>query len=281
MKEMLYEDVEVVDSLEGIMLTEYFPKDGKGQSYDDIKKIHYETVDKNGQWFSMWCWKPLGCAAPEHISPRYGIRVIPINSIKISIEEAIEEFHRGDWGSYFVDRITLSWPLYPGCDEPTYLFQSDLGVYVHIGAYTKKVNSQNADSNKNFNTRASIAEKIGVSEAQLAKIEHLSKAGVVVGGSIHKDFSINIVNGSGCFSYSKNTWWVTINASGKIIAPPEGIWHIIVKDGDKVIFDKAGIKAGDLISFSYHTGFSIDLTMTAIWSEQKNTTLTGYLDISY
>lgn len=147
-EEMLDEDKELVDSLEGIMLTEYFPKDGKGQSYDDIKKIHYETVDKNGQWFSMWCWKPLGCAKPEPISPRVGIRVIPIDSIKVSIEEAIEEFHRGDWGSYFVDRITLSWPLYPGCDEPAYLFQSDLGVYVHIGAYTKNVNYQKADSNE-------------------------------------------------------------------------------------------------------------------------------------
>lgn len=281
MKEMLYEEAEIVDSLEGIMFTEYFPKNGKGQSYDDIKKIHYETVDKNGQWFSMWCWKPLGCAKPEPISPRVGIRVIPKDSIKVSIEEAIEEFHRGNWGSYFVDHITLSWPLYPGCDEPTYLFQSNLGVYVHIGAYTKKVNSQNAGSNKDFNIRTNIAEKIGVSKAQLAKIEQLSKEGAVFDGSIHKTFSINIINGSGSFSYSTQTWWVTINASGKITAPPEGTWHIIVKDGDKVIFDKAGIKAGDLISFSYHTGFSVDLKMTAIWSEPKNTTLTGYLDINY
>ncbi len=132
-----------------------------------------------------------------------------------------------------------------------------------------------------INARNNIAEKIGVSEAQLAKIEQLSKAGVVVGGSIHQDFSINIVNGSGSFSYSKTTWWVTLNFSGKIIAPPEGTWRIIVKDGSKVIIDKAGTKAGDLISFSYGTGFSVDISVTAIWSEMENTTLTGYLDISY
>jgi hypothetical protein len=64
-----------------------------------------------------------------------------------------------------VDRITLSWPLYPGCDEPTYLFQSDLGMYVHIGAYTKKGNSQNAGSNKNFNAKNYVAEKIGMKNA--------------------------------------------------------------------------------------------------------------------
>lgn len=132
-----------------------------------------------------------------------------------------------------------------------------------------------------INTRNYIAEKIGVSEAQLAEIEQLSKAGVVVGSSIHQDFSINIINGSGSFSYSKHTWWVTINVSGKIIAPQAGTWRITVKDGGNVIFDKAGIKAGDLISFSYGTGISIDLTVSATWSELKNTTLTGYLDISY
>lgn len=142
-KEMLDDEKEVADSLEGSVLTEYFPKNGKGQSYDDIKKIHYETVDKNGNWFSMWCWKPLGCAAPEPIEQRVGIRIIPRDSIKVSIEEAIKEFHHGDWGSYFVDRISLYWPLYPGCDEPFYLFQSNLGVYVHIGAYTKKTDSVN------------------------------------------------------------------------------------------------------------------------------------------
>lgn len=133
----------------------------------------------------------------------------------------------------------------------------------------------------NINARNHIADKIGMSEAQLAKIEQLSKAGVVVGSSLHQDFSINIVNGSGSFGYSKNTWWVTINVSGKINAPPEGTWRITVKDGGTVIFDKAGIRQGELISFSYGTGFSVDLTMTAIWSELANTTLTGYLDISY
>jgi len=37
-KEMLDDEKEVADSLEGSVLTEYFPKNGKGQSYDDIKR---------------------------------------------------------------------------------------------------------------------------------------------------------------------------------------------------------------------------------------------------
>lgn len=172
-EEMLDKDKELVDSLEGSVLTEYFPKNGKGQSYDDITKIHYETVAKNGQWFSMWCWKPIGCTVPESIGRRVGIRVIPRDSLKVSIEEAIKEFHRGDWGSYFVDRITLSWPLYPGCDEPAYLFQSDLGVYVHIGAYTKNVNSKKIDSYENLISTGSTSE-LGAAHGATIVIKNFS-----------------------------------------------------------------------------------------------------------
>jgi hypothetical protein len=107
----------------------------------------------------MWCWKQIGCTAPESIGRRFGIRVISRDSIKVSIEEAIREFRSGNWGSYFVDRVTLSWPLYPGCDEPTYLFQSDLGVYVHIGAYTKNINSLKVCSDENFISMGLMSEE--------------------------------------------------------------------------------------------------------------------------
>lgn len=172
-EEMLDKDKELIDSLEGSVLTEYFPKNGKGQSYDDITKIHYETVAKNGQWFSMWCWKPIGCTAPESIGRRFGIQVIPRDSIIVSIEEAIKEFHSGDWGSYFVDRITLAWPLCPDCKEPAYLFQSDLGVYVHIGAYTKNVNSQKVGFNDNFISMGSTSE-LGAAHGATIVIKNFS-----------------------------------------------------------------------------------------------------------
>jgi hypothetical protein len=130
-------------------------------------------------------------------------------------------------------------------------------------------------------SKKKIMEKAGMNETQMAKIEQISKEGLVVNGKISQDFSINIVNGSGSYRYSKNTWWITINGYAVINGPSGGTWHFVAKDGKNVIFDQDGVKVGQQIPFKYKTGFSVDLTVTATWSQGGNTTLTGHLEVNY
>lgn len=130
---MLDEIKKITGSLEGIALIQYFPKDGKGQTKEDINKIHYVYVNKDGKWFIVES-KPIGLSKPEPIDPIFGLRVIPQNRISVTIEEAIKKFQRGEWGSEFVERITLSCPISPGNDELYYLFKSNLEIYVCINA---------------------------------------------------------------------------------------------------------------------------------------------------
>lgn len=126
-----------------------------------------------------------------------------------------------------------------------------------------------------------VMEKTGINEDQLKKLEQLSKAGVSANGSYETDFSVPIKNGTGTYSLSKTTWWVKINSVVVIQSPAEGSWHIIVRDGSKEIFNRDGITKGQPVSFNYSTGFSVDLNITFIWSEGKDTTLNGHVKVSY
>ena len=122
-------------------------------------------------------------------------------------------------------------------------------------------------------------EKTGINEVQIKKLEQLSKDGL--GGSIDQNFSMPIVNGSGSYNYSTTRFWVTISGYATITGPDEGNWHFVAKDGNNIIFDRQGVTKGQQIPFKYKTGFTLNLTLTATWSEKKDTNLTGYLNAQY
>ncbi|MGB9929469.1 MAG: hypothetical protein ACPK85_13900 [Methanosarcina sp.] len=126
-----------------------------------------------------------------------------------------------------------------------------------------------------------VMEKTGMNENQLKKLEQLSKAGVSTNGVYETDFSVPVQKGTGTYKLSKTTWWVKISGALVIQSPEGGTWHIIVKDGNKEIFNRDGITKGQPISFDYSTGFSVDLNIIFVWSEGKDTTLTGHVKVSY
>mgnify|MGYP000939924001 CR=1 FL=1 len=124
-----------------------------------------------------------------------------------------------------------------------------------------------------------IMEKTGIDEGQLKKMEKLLGEGL--GGSIDQNFSMTIKNGTGTYTNSKTSWGVTIDGYAVITAPDNGTWHLVAKDGDKVVFDKQGVTKNQQVSFTYHTGFKLNLTVTATWSEKKETTLNGHIHAKY
>lgn len=126
------------------------------------------------------------------------------------------------------------------------------------------------------NLREIIMEKASISEDQIKMLEQLSKAGI---GPIDKDISIPIKNGTGTYEYSTKAIPLTITGYGMITVPDEGSWHIVVKDCNDIIVDKQGITKNQQISFSYKTGFKVNLSVTATWSEIKDTTLSMHIHV--
>ncbi|WP_229390939.1 hypothetical protein [Methanosarcina sp. DH2] len=124
-----------------------------------------------------------------------------------------------------------------------------------------------------------IMEKTGINEGQLKKMEKLLEENL--GGAIDQNFSMSIKNGTGAYDYSKTSWGVTIDGYAVITAPDNGTWHLVAKDGDKVVFDKQGVTKDQQVSFSCHSGFKLNLTVTATWSEKKDTTLNGRIHAKY
>lgn len=124
-----------------------------------------------------------------------------------------------------------------------------------------------------------IMQKTGIDEGQLKKMEKLFEGNL--GGAIDQNFSMPINNGTGTYNYSKTSWGVTIDGYVMITAPENGTWHLIARDGDKVVFDREGVTRGQQASFCYRTGFKLNLTVTAIWSEKKDTTLNGIIHAKY
>jgi hypothetical protein len=124
--------------------------------------------------------------------------------------------------------------------------------------------------------RKIMMEKTGINEDQIKKLEKLSSEGI---GPIDEDISIPIKHGTGIYNFSKHAFPLTISGYGMITAPDEGSWHIVAKDGNNVIVDKQGVKKGQQISFSYRIGFTVNLSVTATWSEINDTTLTVHVHI--
>jgi hypothetical protein len=125
-----------------------------------------------------------------------------------------------------------------------------------------------------------IQSKLGISDEVADKLNRLYE-GAKLDGVIDEDVCFDIINGYGHGELDKTTWGVTIDGNFTITSPDNGTWHIIAKDGDKVIFDVNGIKKGNPIHIHYKTGFKLHLKVEAWWSEGGNTKLCLHIHASY
>ncbi len=78
----------------------------------------------------------IGMTQPEPIICPLGIQAF--NEFKINYKDAVDIFHKGDWGSEFT-QISLSMPLVPNVDEPYWHMRSNLGQTVVIGANSGEI----------------------------------------------------------------------------------------------------------------------------------------------
>ena len=125
-----------------------------------------------------------------------------------------------------------------------------------------------------------IHTQLGISDDAIAKMNKLHE-GALLGGTLDTDVSFNAPGGHGSGTFKKNTWWVTIDGYFMITSPDEGTWHIVAKDGDKLILDVNNVHKGDQIHFHYKTGFSVNLTVEAWWSAARDTTVVVHIHATY
>lgn len=124
--------------LEGLMRKNGILKGGIARESSDVLGFTY-IVHWNNSCFEYYCANPplKGCTQAVPVPCPVGIEVF--NEYKVDYKEAVDIFHKGNWGSGFTT-ITLCKPLiYPQAPEPLWYFVSDLGVQVVIGADTGKV----------------------------------------------------------------------------------------------------------------------------------------------
>ena len=126
-----------------------------------------------------------------------------------------------------------------------------------------------------------IMGHIGINDAQLKKLITLSQEEFLLGGTKDITFKLPIKNGKGHQSVSQTTAWVTISGDFEITSPDEGTWDIVVKDGKDTILNKSDVKKDQKISFKHKTGFTVNISLDATWSESKDTTLVAKIHASY
>lgn len=82
---------------------------------------------------------------PAEIPARLGIRGIPIEDIKVDIQEAfklaLDKLHQMNCGDQFIGNINLYWPLTaPGLNpEPCYMFTVSCYTLITVGAFSGNV----------------------------------------------------------------------------------------------------------------------------------------------
>jgi hypothetical protein len=106
----------------------------------DVVGFDYK-VFHDGVCYKYYAANPplTGMTQPKPTDYPLGLAVI--NEYKIEYQEAIDIFHKGNWGSKFTS-ISLSQPLYPGVNDPSWYFVSDMGVHVVINANTGETKTQ-------------------------------------------------------------------------------------------------------------------------------------------
>jgi len=82
----------------------------------------------------------IGMTQPVPVPYPYGLAIF--EDYKIDYKEAIKLFHSGNWGSKFTS-ISISQPLYPGVNDPSWYICSELGIQVVINANTGEIHTSN------------------------------------------------------------------------------------------------------------------------------------------
>lgn len=110
--------------------------DSAGMKAEDIK-----------QWIFVYYLPGDSTATVTYTDSILGpVEVIPdptfedriIKKVGMELKEALVLMRKADYSDKFV-AVNLRWPLYPGCDEPYYIFGCpDLG-HVFVGVKSKKV----------------------------------------------------------------------------------------------------------------------------------------------
>lgn len=111
-------------------------RNGIGTEVSDILGWDVITRAKNNHCYENYVAQPpfLGITQPTPVPCPLGI--IPFNTYKVGILEAVQLFHEQNGGGAFTE-ITLCWPLtHPATPEPYWYFRTNLGNDVIIGANT-------------------------------------------------------------------------------------------------------------------------------------------------
>ncbi len=134
-----------------LMQSTYFSENGEFRVLEDINRVE-NTSGANGRVWLVFTsdvsWpgpQERLIGGPREIPVRYGIRGIPLDSIKVQITEAfnkaIDLLHKTNCGDRFVGNINLYWPLTaPGLNpEPNYIFETNCHAVIAVGAFTGRV----------------------------------------------------------------------------------------------------------------------------------------------
>ncbi len=110
------------------------------ETADDVTGFDY-VVSGSGKCYGYYAANPplVGLTKPEPVACPLGLAVI--DDYKISYQQAVDIFHKGNWGSKFTS-MTLSKPLTPEVKDPMWYMTSELGVNVVINANTGEPNTQ-------------------------------------------------------------------------------------------------------------------------------------------
>jgi hypothetical protein len=103
-------------------------------------------------------------------------------------------------------------------------------------------------------------------------------------GSSNIPFSLQVNNGVGSTTTEKKTTFgVTLKGYFQITAPSNGTWDITVTDiaQKRVVLSQNGVACNQQVSFTYKTGFTCQMQITARWSTGGSTVLQGNVNVSY
>lgn len=116
-------------------------KDGvtAAETADDVVGFDYLTTN-NGKCYAFYTANPplIGMSKPTPTPCPVGIAVF--GDTKVDYKQAIDIFHKGNWGSKFTS-IVISKPLTPSVNDPFWYIKSELGTEVVINANTGEVQS--------------------------------------------------------------------------------------------------------------------------------------------
>jgi len=125
----------------------------------------------------------------------------------------------------------------------------------------------------------------GVAEGTGAEDESYSDAAAAVAlPQVTHMVDVPVVNGQGELTSERVTsWGVTIEGTVTVTAPPNGTWDITATDLEynTVVYQATNLGVNQSKSFSYKTGFHVQLKVVATWSEQGSTTLALQLNTNH